>query len=219
MTAWSYSALTAFETCPRRYKLTRITREVVEPQTESTLHGNAVHRAMERAIKGTEPMPAKYDAYRPLALRCAQATGEKLVEFKFAVTSSLKPTTYFGTDVWCRGVIDFAAVRDERAVMIDWKTGKPKPDTDQLKLFAAALFAHRPRLQTATTGFVWLAYDRVDTDTYTRGEATAIWQEFLPRVQRMRAAELEDNYPPVPSGLCKQHCPVRRHQCEFSGRT
>ena len=40
--AWSYSALGAFETCPHRYMVTRVTKAITEPQTEATLWGNRV---------------------------------------------------------------------------------------------------------------------------------------------------------------------------------
>ena len=44
---WSYSALTSYETCPKRYQLTRVTKQVTEPQTEATRWGNEVHKALE----------------------------------------------------------------------------------------------------------------------------------------------------------------------------
>ena len=56
--AWSYSLLQAFETCPRRFKLTRITKEVQEPQSEAMLHGNEVHKSLELAVPQTLLTPA-----------------------------------------------------------------------------------------------------------------------------------------------------------------
>ena len=47
---WSYSSLNAWEQCPRRYHLTRIAKVISEPQTEATLHGNEVHKALENAV-------------------------------------------------------------------------------------------------------------------------------------------------------------------------
>ena len=34
---WSYSALTAYETCPKRYQLTRVTKQVIEAQNLQSL--------------------------------------------------------------------------------------------------------------------------------------------------------------------------------------
>jgi hypothetical protein len=219
MTTWSYSSLELFEQCPRRYKMVRITKEVVEQNTEVRQAGNEVHKAIELAIKGEQILPLKYKQFAPIVARCAQAPGEKLVELKWAVSESFKPTTYFAKDVWCRGVIDFGVVHDKTAALVDWKTGKPKADLDQLKLFAAALFAHRPVVQKVRTAFAWLAHAKLDRDVFTREQVPELWGSFLPRVARISAAERRDDFPPKPSGLCKAHCPVPRSKCEFSGRS
>ena len=50
---WSYSSLQAFETCPRRFYLTRIAKLASEAQTQATLWGNEVHKALELAVAGT----------------------------------------------------------------------------------------------------------------------------------------------------------------------
>lgn len=215
---WSYSSLTAFETCPRRFKLTRITKAVIEPQTEATLHGNEVHKALENHLNGEKYLPEKYADYLPIVERCKATPGKRLVEYKFALTHNFKPTTFFAKDAWVRGVIDFAVVQPTTAVVLDWKTGKPKDDHDQLKLFAATAFAAHPHVETVKTGYVWLAHGKVDSKEFKKEDVAGIWQEFLPRVLRMTKAAEKDNFPPKPSGLCTKWCPVTNDMCEFSGR-
>ena len=206
------------DTCPRRHKLTKIDKVVVEPQTEYLRHGNEVHKALEKDVSGEQPLPEKYKNYMPIVERVKKTEGKKLVEYKFGITESFKPTNFFSSDVWCRGVIDLAILKPTSAVVLDWKTGKPKDDSDQLKLFAAAAFTHFPYVNTVYTGFVWLQHGKIDTEVYTRDSLPVLWQSFLPRVQRLRSAEQNDDFPPKPSGLCKAHCPVTRKHCEFSGR-
>lgn len=215
---WSYSSLTAFETCARRYKATRLTKEVVEPQTEATLHGNEVHKALELATKGDKPLPDKYKQYIPIVERVRARPGKRLVEYKFGLTDTFKPTEFFGKDVWVRGVIDFGLLNPTTAVALDWKTGKPKADADQLKLFAGVMLSAYPYLESVKTGYVWLAYNKVDTQTFTREDVPNIWQDFSIRVRRMENALANDDFPPNPSGLCKAWCPLNRRQCEFSGK-
>lgn len=216
-TPWSYSSLTSFETCPRRHKLTRITKEVVEPTSEAMRHGTQVHEALEKRLLGT-PLPDKYQQYEPVVAAVLATPGEKSAELKFGLTKSREPTDFFGTDAWVRGVLDVAVVRSEDAVILDYKLGKPRPDSDQLRLFAAAAFSLFPEVQTVKTGFVWLAYNRLDKETYQREDAPAIWQEFEGRVTRMTLAYEVDQFPPRPSGLCRAWCPVPRRLCEFSGK-
>ena len=215
---WSYSSLTAFETCPRRFKLTKITKEVVEPPTEATTHGIEVHKALENHINGTAEVPDKYKEYRGIADRAKAASGVVLAETKFALTSSLKPTEFFSKNAWVRGVIDYSNIDGDRAVILDWKTGKPKDDHDQLKLFAVAAMAIYPQVEYISTGYVWLGNNKIESKPFVREDAIAIWREFLPRVTRLTKAAEKDNFPPKPSGLCTKWCPVSRDQCEFSGR-
>lgn len=215
---WSYSSVTAFETCPRRFKMTRLTKEVVEAQTEATIHGNEVHKAIEHHLLGKQYLPEKYAKYIPIVEKVKATPGKRLVEFKFALTKSFKPTEFFAKDAWVRGVIDAGVIGTKSGVVLDWKTGKPKTDHDQLKLFAVATLAMYPYLESIKTGYVWLAHNKLDAQEFTRQNTPEIWQAFLPRIQRLTKAAENDDFPPKPSGLCTKWCPVTNDKCEFSGR-
>lgn len=215
--AWSYSSLNSFENCAWRHYLTKVQKSVVEPQTVQLAEGNAVHKAFELHIKGEQWMPEKYSKYTALAEQVKATPGAKEVERRFALTSSLKETTYFGKDVWLRGQLDLLAKGRTKAVVLDWKTGKRKPDSDQLKLFAAATFALLPHIEQVFTGFVWLPDRRMDTETYEREEAIGIWQEFSGRVRRLEIAHETGKWPKRPSGLCRLYCPVGKNNCEHCG--
>jgi len=217
MKAWSYSALTAFETCPRRFQLTRVTKEVVEPQSEAIIWGNKVHKALELFAKGEKELPAQLQKYQKYVEKILSYEGKRVIEQKMAIDSSFRPTTWMAKDVWCRGIIDIGVVGEETAYLLDWKTGKRKTDFDQLKLFAAMAFAHYPWLEKVVTGFIWLKEGKFDKESYTKDQITEIWGDFLPRVKRLEIAYEEDKWPAKPSGLCKNWCPVGASRCEFCG--
>lgn len=105
-----------------------------------------------------------------------------------------------------------------RRMVVTHNTGKPKTDGDQMKLFAGATFALYPSVEKVKTGYVWLGHDRVDSETYTRADIPAIWNEFIPRVERVEYAIKNSVFNPNPSGLCRAWCPVPRSKCEFSGK-
>lgn len=215
---WSYSSLTAFETCPRRFHITRIAKLIKEPQTEATLWGNEVHKALERAVAGSKTLGANFTQYQPIVDRLRATKGKKFTEQKFGLTSSFRPTEFFGKDVWFRGVLDLVITTPKVGIVLDHKTGKVKTDGDQLKLFAAATFAQHPYLETVKTGYIWLAHDKVTTQEFKKDDVPGIWQEFLPRIQRMEKAQDDDKWLPNPSGLCKSWCPVGKKLCDFCGK-
>lgn len=214
---WSYSSLSAYETCPRRFYLTRICKQVSEKQTDATRHGNEVHQALEKYVGGEAPLPQKYDAYRPIADRLKAAPGKKLLEYKFGLTQALKPTTFFGKDVWVRGVLDVCIVRDDTAVVLDYKTGSRKVDADQLRLFAGSALALWPFIKRVKTGYIWLKSDQLDTEKFSQEHKTEIFQDFAGRVHRMEMSQKNDSWPAKPSGLCRAWCPVGKSLCDHCG--
>ena len=214
---WSYSALTSYETCPRRYELTRVTRKVKEPQTEATLWGNEVHKALELFAKGEKPLPPELKQYERYVTKILSYEGKRVIEERIALDKNFRPTTWMAKDVWVRGIIDIGVVGSEKAYLLDWKTGKRKPDMDQLKLFAALAFAIYPWIDKVTTGFIWLKTKEFDKEVVTREQLPEIWNTFMPRLERLAVSYEENKWTPKPSGLCKNWCPVGRTNCEFCG--
>lgn len=216
--AWSYSALTAFETCPHRFNLTRVTKQVTEPQTEATLWGNKVHKALELYARESKPLPKDLKRCSRYIDKILSYEGKRVIEERVALDRNLRPTKWMAKNVWVRGVIDIGVVGSERAYLLDWKTGKRKPDSDQLKLFAALAFAMYPWIDSVVTGFIWLKSGEFDKEVFTRDQLTEIWGEFHPRLNRLANAYAEDKWIKRPSGLCRNWCPVGQKLCEFCGQ-
>ena len=108
-------------------------------------------------------------------------------------------------------------INGKRGTIWDWKTGKVKPDSSQLKLFAGITFALHPEVEKISTGFLWLAYDRNTIAEFKRSDVPDIWNEFLPRVLRLENAYTKDKWEAKPSGLCRAWCPVGKNLCDFCG--
>ena len=218
--AWSYSALDAFETCPRRYYLTRVSKQVKEPQTDATQWGLRVHKALEVRVDKGIPLPETLKQYEPVAASIVAHREKGAVircEQKLSLSKSFKPTTWFEQTTWVRAVVDVSIERGNKAVVLDYKTGKQKEDSAQLRLSAAVVFAHKPAIEKITCGFLWLKDGANTTETFTREQVPDIWNEFLPRVQRLESAMEKQQFPPRPSGLCRAWCPVGRKLCEHCG--
>ena len=57
---WSYSSISLFQQCPRKYHRLRVVKDIVEPVQEHLLYGSAVHKAAEEYIRDGTPIPEKY---------------------------------------------------------------------------------------------------------------------------------------------------------------
>lgn len=215
---WSFSSLTSFETCGKRYFHLKVAKDVLELPNEATAWGSTVHKHLEDRVRDGVPLPDVLQPYEKLVEPILKANGTVLVEQRMAINADLQPVDWDCDSAWCRGIVDVGVLTRNRVTLLDWKTGKRKPDSDQLKLFAGLAFAHYPEVEVVNTGFVWLKEGVIDKEIFYRSELDRIWMSFLPRITRLERAYSERKFLPRPSGLCRKWCPVPHSLCNFSGK-
>jgi len=214
--AWSYSALTGFETCPRQHYEMRILRAWPDPPGEAQEWGKVVHKHIEDRIDMQKKMPDFLTYVEPIIQKFETTKGVTRAEYKLALNAQFQPVEFFAKDAWVRAVGDVVKTHGDAAFALDWKTGKYREGKDQLELQSAVMFGSYPHLQRIGIVYAWLKEKRTTVGQFTRDDVPAIWQKFLPRVQRMELAIAEKRFPPNPSGLCKKHCNVLN--CEHNER-
>jgi len=206
--AWSFSALTNFENCPKKYWHLTIKKDVKDEDSAAAKDGKFIHDALyKRVIKAT-PLPVPMRHLEPLASRFANAVGEKHGEMRLALNIKMQPVDFFAEDVWVRAIVDLLIVNGPRAIIVDWKTGKPKDDFTQMGLCAAVLASWMPEIEEFDTLLVWTAHGKLSRRTYSRETLPAIWNDLLPRVAKIESARATTSFPAIESGLCG-YCPVR----------
>lgn len=219
--AWSWTSYSAYQTCPFRYKVTRVTKEIVEPETEVLRWGKLAHKALEDRVKEGVALPEgmeKWEKYARFADKTrAFATLE--TEQQIALDKDLKPVDYWSKDAWVRGVLDLSMVGKKVVGIWDYKTGKIRDSSDQLKLFAGFAFSKYPEIEEVHTQYVWLNHDKITGNNYNKGDVPMIWETFQPTVDRLTDSYEENNWPTKTSGLCRAHCPVPKSLCKHSGLT
>jgi hypothetical protein len=213
--AWSYSALTGFETCPKRHWHYNIAKDIKEEENSYQREGTDTHAAFDRYLKDQVELPLGLGHWKPMLDRIINGRGKVYSERKLALSSSFQPVGWFSDQAWFRGILDCTSVNDNFAAVLDWKTGKPSFDQTQLKLSAALVFASAPNVNLVRAGLVFINHDRVERSQYRRAELPAIWNEILPRVKKMQQAREKEEYPAKPSGLCKKYCLVT--SCPYHG--
>lgn len=210
----SFSSIKMYENCPRRYYHQRVTKEVKDTGSDATIYGERVHEALEHRLGKQVALPTESEAYEPLCKSIEDMGGTLQVEQKLTLTENLTPTTWWEKDAWLRSILDVLIVLDDKAIVMDWKTGKRRPDFTQLQLFALQVFKHYPKIKTVQSTFIWLKDMSMDSQTFKVNQTNLMWSDMLARIERIHQSVEHNNWPAKPSGLCGW-CPAK-NICEFA---
>ena len=206
--AWSFSALEMFKNCPKQFFHVRVAKDAKDEDTSFSSEGRDVHAALyARVCKGSK-LPLNLRHLERIATRFVGLPGETSGELKFAMSRQFEPVGYFAPDVYLRVVVDLLNLRDDTALILDWKTGKQKPWSNQLEITAAAVATHLPEVNTFKLAYVWLQTEKITSKIITRADLPGVWNSVLPEVAKIENAIKTTTFPARPSGLCA-YCPVR----------
>ena len=142
--SWSYSSLSLYKQCPRKYHRLRVVKDIKEPMSQHLIYGNEVHKACEDYGKDGTPIPKKYEFVKRHVDILLRSKGEQFFEYRMGITKDLEPCKFFDKNVWWRGIADFVAVDGEVGMLVDYKTGKSAKfaDTQQLQLLSPVSYTH-----------------------------------------------------------------------------
>ena len=218
---WSFSALETYLSCPRKYQALKVTKECKEDFSgPEAAFGDMVHRAIAAYVNENVPFPATFPEgikQRVLTvLKELPDEGYRVAEIKGALSTQMDACDWFARNVWMRCILDILHTHGSEAYILDWKTGKVKEDSKQLKLFALYIFHTKPKIVRCHTAFEWVAYNKATKETFLRDDMEALWDDFMPDLIAYRNAHKEDRWEKKPSGLCKAYCPVLN--CEHNGK-
>lgn len=208
----SHSSLDTYVQCPFKYAELKVFKRVVDTQSSAGAYGEQMHKAIELRVANGTPLPPNFAHYERIAAAVAAIPGEHHAELKLGVTEDLEPCDFWDkAQGWFRGIIDLLIVRDEHAIIIDWKTGKYRPGSAQPERCALLTFAHYPQVQTVSSRFIYFKDAHSSKEEFVRSD-----MDHLARAARATAHDIQtsietDNWPKRPSGLCGwcpvKHCP------------
>lgn len=212
----SYSAVKLYENCPLRYYRQRVVCDIVDEGGEASHYGVRIHELLEKRLQESTPLPQEIQQYEPLCASVERLAtgGELFVEHQLSLTEELTPTEWDVPDAWLRSILDILVIKGKVAVVMDWKTGKRRPDMFQMELFAVQVFKHFPEVQVVKATLVWLKDMKMDSSIYTRDQSNELWAGIMARIRRIHQSLDNNVWPAKPSGLCR-YCPAR-HDCDFA---
>lgn len=214
--AHSYSSIKMYENCPKRYYHQRITKEVQDQGSDATRYGERIHSDLENRLVNNKLLTPETEKYEVLcrAIEKMANGGELHAERQLCLNENLTPTSWWAEDAWLRSILDVLILHDDNAVVMDWKTGKRRPDFTQLQLFALQVFKHFPEIKSVKSCFVWLQDMSMDAEVFTVDKTNLMWADMLARIERIHQSVEHENWPAKPSGLCR-FCPAQ-NLCEYA---
>ena len=221
MVKWSYSSISLFQQCPKKYYHLRVAKDVREKESEALLYGSQVHTVAEEYVRDGVPIPQAFSYIKkPIDTVLETNKGEVHCELRLGLTKNLEPCKFFAKDVWYRGVIDLLILDREnnKAVIVDYKTGKnPKyGDTKQLELMALAIFKHYEWVESIKAGLLFLVNPALIKAKYLTGDQADLWVKWIEEVNGLERCMETNIWNAVPNFTCKGWCPVL--ECVHNGK-
>ncbi len=206
---WSYSGISLFKQCPKKYYRLKILKDIVEPPQDHLLYGTAVHLAAEEYVRDGTPIPAKYGFIKEQLDKLIQIKGTKYCEYEMGLTREFEPCAFDSNDVWWRGIADLIIIDGDKAYLVDYKTSKSAKyaDTGQLELLALAIFKHFPEVKRVKAGLLFVVAKDFVKAEYTNDSGKR-WVKWLQDTHRLEAALLTNVWNEKPNFTCRGYCPV-----------
>jgi hydroxymethylpyrimidine pyrophosphatase-like HAD family hydrolase len=225
---YSYSKIGTFKQCPYKFKLQYIDKVKIPFETNIALEkGKYIHSLIEHYIKGTklenfnfslstEKDIKEYDnIFNELKIdglfqALIANDGERFVEHGFGLKlkdGKLIPTNYKNGEL-VRGFIDFLKIKNEKAIIVDWKTGKFREDQDKLQVMIYAIWAflNFPQIKEVVTIFYFVEHKKITSKTFKREDLPFLVKEFLTIIAKIeKCIEFNKNVSP----LCNW-CPMKK---------
>jgi hypothetical protein len=222
--SWSYSGITLFEQCPKKYYHMRVAKDISEPPSTAMMYGTDVHAAAEYYIRDGVPLPEKYSYLNPLLEKLNTYPGQKHCELEMGlqrVDGRLLPCAFNDPNVWYRGIADLVIISPDgkMARIIDYKTGKSSryADTKQLALMAACVFLHFPTVEHIKAALLFVVAEDLVKAEYDAPAAMHIFTELDDILTQRDAAYESEVFNPKKNFTCRAYCPVLI--CPHNGRS
>jgi hypothetical protein len=199
---YSYSNLNCYENvCPYQFYERYIKKSIPFVETEAMRYGTKVHEAMEHRIAHKKPLHPDFAQWEPFAVPFDSMPTK--CELKVGITVDGNPCDFFdNARVWLRGKLDCVASNEEKAYLIDWKSGSSKYENRfELDIGALMLHAANPHLTKIIGSYAWLKENRLGV-IYDLTNTRIVWNRVSEVVKRIESDRRTGVFEKRPSGLC-----------------
>jgi len=205
ITAWSISRLQDWETCPRKAKHKHVER-IKEPGNKAMERGSEIHKEAECYILGkTRKLPKSLKRFEIEFKELRKINKVVKTEESLTVRDDWTQTTWDDWDgAWLRAKVDAMYIDPDdptRLIMIDFKTGRPRPDKhrDQLSLYAAIAFQLFFGIEVVDSELWYLDEGEIASERFTRAQAEQLRKTWEKKAKPMLT---DKTFKAKPSSAC-----------------
>lgn len=212
----SYSMLNTWDICAhqaaRRYIIKDLPKE---KETVEMAYGNVVHKAFENRLKTghwgqvSETHQHEFEPFvRPLDGRNVKP------ELMLGINDQGVPVGFWDGSVYLRGKLDAPVIDGTTALLLDWKTGKPREEPLELEIGALLLQAKHPEITQIKGRYVWLKDLRLGQE-HDCSDTARTWKIVNDKMDEIGHAAAMGTFKKTPGPLCAW-CPVT--DCQHNKR-
>ena len=218
MAKWSYSSLSLFKQCPRKYYRLRVKKDIPQEENQAMFYGKEAHKVAENYVREGVAIPGRFTYLKPYLNNFKGMEGEKLCEYEMGLTKDLEPCGFRSENYWWRGIADLIIKNQDVAHVVDYKTGKSSryADVKQLEILSVATFKHFPKVEHIRAGLLFVVAKELISKDYVRSEIPNLMENFNFDVERLDMAYKTNVWNPIPNFTCYRYCSVI--DCEHNGR-
>ena len=235
MIALSWSRLSTYMQCPRKFHLQFITKSF--PEEEKSIHlikGEQLHKQLEDYViakNGGAPMPLGFSPEvretLPYVDKLFTIYNQVYPEAQVACTPEWTPTEWFDRSVGWRAIWDVIGLRPETCFIGDYKSGRIYPlgeNFGQLHLSAVIALQRFRDTPVITAAYIYIEHKKIVPIKVSRepgltnadGTKVPHLQEVQTYFeQRFEEVQQETAWAPTPNDYCKW-CPATKAMCKFS---
>lgn len=212
----SYSALSKYEECPLKYKLSYIDY-IKYSSGPAAARGTRLHTGCERFLKGEIPATAltvDFMKIRPILERIKEL-GAKAEEIWLIRDDTWEYQAEETPETTFKAIVDIHWIEDDILHIRDLKTGRPHASHyTQLEVYAVLGFSRYPEVKEIVVAPLYLEGEG-DKAHYTKGLEPFIRQFWKEKWDKLYGAT---EFPATPSNNACQFCSYKKSkggECEW----
>lgn len=218
--SWSFSRYSDYRLCPAKFKYKHLDK-LQEPKNPAMERGDLIHKLAEKFIKGMLPakLPPELKLFGPefkeLRAMFKKISQSMVVEDSWATTKDWGETTWNDwANCWLRLKVDCAFHDDDVTLrIVDWKTGKFRPEkneeyVEQLELYALVALLFHEHIQRVIPELAYLDEGSTYPSGSTDEAALVFTRDDIPRLKQLWERRVgpmfrDTIFAPRPNNLCR----------------